>query len=145
MTCAAMTFAEGTMDTVELMDELTAVLDDETAAVGRHDVATAARLHKRKQALGEAYAARLRRLQQAGGAAAADAEALAAAGERLEAAVEANLRTLDVARVAAQRVFNVIAEGARAAAGAVDGYTQGGANVRGAGGRCVSVALDGRF
>jgi hypothetical protein len=142
-----MSFDDGMADALAVMDDLTAVLADETAAVSRHDVAEAARLHKRKAALGEAYAAQMRRLQTAGGGGAdPDAlAALAAAGERLEAAVEDNLRTLDVARAAAQTVFNVIAESARSSVGAVDGYTQGGANLRGAANRCVSVALDGRF
>jgi|GEM_PF-2028052 len=143
-----MSFEDGMADAVAVMDDLTAVLADETAAVGRHDVAEAARLHKRKAALGEAYAAQMRRLHKAGAGAAADPDALAAlaaAGERLEAAVEHNLRTLDVARAAAQTVFTVIAESARSAVGAVDGYTQGGANLRGAPNRCVSVAVDGRF
>lgn len=135
-------------DAIAAMERLTETLDAETDAVRAHDVTRATELLPRKSAEGDAYAAAIRMLRDTGALALAvpeDLEDLALCRDRLNAALNDNVRALEIARTASQKVFDVIAETAQRAGGNVEGYTQTGINRRRPAGRAISVALDGKI
>ena len=135
-------------DAVELIEELIGVLDDETDAIRRHDLEAAGQLQSRKTALANVYmqdAAFLNKNQDDVRALGDDwLEALAEVRGRLDDAVRANLRAVEIGRSAAQRMFTIIRESARRAAGSVDNYTAGGMAAGDPSGRCVSVSYNGQ-
>ena len=133
-------------DAVDLAEELIALLDAETAAVRAHDVATTTRLQPRKAAMADAYARDVRRLGQQADAIADLGEdwtdALADVQIRLDTAIAANLRALEVERGAAQRIFAIIKDTAQRARGTVDHYTAAGISTRSTTTGAVSINLD---
>ena len=135
-------------EAIATMERLTETLDAETDAVRAHDVSTAAALLPRKSAEGAAYAAAIQTLRDTGALALAmpeDLEDLALCRDRLNAALNDNVRALQIARTASQKVFGAIAQTAQRAGGSVDAYTHAGINRRTPTGRAVPVALDGKI
>ena len=134
-------------DSVETMEELISVLDAETEALTRHDQETVGQLQPRKAALSDVYG----RDSAFIGKKAGDVrdlgpewvEALAETSKRVESAIKANMRALDVGRAAAQRMFSIIRESARRTQGTVDTYTGGARAAGDTGRRCLSVTFDG--
>lgn len=133
-------------DTIEA---IIAVLDEETAAVSGHNMTAVQPLQLRKAALTETYAQQLHRLsRRAGGLAQAHADSVARLTEarnRLSAALNTNIRQLDISRQAARRVFDVISETARRTVSPVEGYNRGGKTDSGLGNRALSITVNGRF
>ena len=135
-------------DAVELIDDLIGVLEAETDAIRRHDIEAAGQLQSRKTALANVYmqdAAFLNQNRDEVRALGDDwLEALAEVRGRLDEAVRANMRAVEIGRSAAQRMFAIIRESARRAAGSVDKYTAGGQAAGDPSGSCVSVSYNGQ-
>ncbi|NBC33385.1 MAG: hypothetical protein GVY13_11980 [Alphaproteobacteria bacterium] len=137
------------VETTGTIDRLIALLDQETEAATAQDMDLVSSLQQRKALLAEAHLRNVQALNQRGAEAKqADPgvlEDFAAARDELGAALQDNLRALDIARSAAQRVFTIIAESARRAAHPVDNYSAEGITPAAGPPHCTSVALDRRY
>jgi len=136
------------LESTETIDRLIALLDEETDAATAQDMDRVSALQQRKALLAEAHLRNVQALNQRGSEASeADPGVLAdfaAARDELGAALEDNLRALDIARAAARKVFTIIAESARRAAHPVDNYSAEGVTPGAGPPHCTSVALDRR-
>ena len=137
------------IDTTETIDRLIALLDQETEAATNQDMELVSTLQPRKALLAEAHLRNVQALNQrseeATSADKAVLDDLAAARDELGAALDDNLRALDIARSAAQRVFTIIAESARRTANPVDTYSADGMSPATPVPHCYSVSVDDRY
>lgn len=137
------------VETTGTIDRLIALLDQETEAATAQDMGGVAALQQRKTLLAEAHLRNVQALSQRGSetkeADPGVLEDFAAARDELGAALEDNLRALDIARSAANRVFAIIAESARRAAHPVDNYSPEGVSPAAGAPACTSVTLDRRY
>ena len=137
------------IETTETIDRLIGLLDEETEAATAQDMDLVSALQHRKALLAEAHLRNVQALNQRS-AEAADADQgvlddLSAARDELGAALEDNLRALDVARTASSKVFTIIADSARRAANPVDNYSQDGVSPATPIPQCYSVSVDERY
>ena len=136
-------------DSVDLAEELIELLEAETQAIRSHDAVMTARLQPRKAAMTDAYARGVRQLGQHASEIAALGEdwtsALVDVQTRLDDAIAANLRALDIERGAARKIFAIIRDTATRAQGQVDHYTAAGRATQSTPRAAVSVNLDHRL
>ena len=136
-------------DTVDLAEDLIGLLEDETNAIRAHDVATTTRLQPRKAAMTDAYTRDVKalseRAQDIADLGADWTDALVDVQARLDDAIAANMRALDIERGAAQRIFAIIRDSAQRANGRVDHYTAAGISTRSGTTAAVSINIDQRL
>ena len=134
---------DATTETIGLLVDL---LKEESEAVQSHDMVLVSTLQQRKTSLSQLYERQIDILRKRSAEVTALSRdrlaPLATSRERLSIALAANLRALDTAKHAAQRMFNIISESVRRCAGGVDSYSPAGRSNIGTGGSCVSVTLD---
>ena len=137
------------VETTETIDRLITLLDEETEAATAQDMELVSSLQHRKALLAEAHLRNVQALNQrsaeAGDADRGVLDDLSAARDELGAALEDNLRALDIARTATHKVFTIIAESARRAANPVESYSQDGVTPAPSPTQCYSVSVDDRY
>lgn len=115
---------------MELLQDLVAVLDKETALLDRPRPSELEPVVEEKQALFKLYEDHIAALSQDPGfAAALDddlRQQLTALAETFETAMEKNRRKLELMTRSSQHIVNRIVEAAKDAAGQVPGYSRGG-------------------
>lgn len=137
------------IETTGTIDRLITLLDEETEAATAQDMDLVSQLQHRKALLAEAHLRNVQALNQRS-AEATEADQgvlddLWSARDELGAALEDNLRALDIARTATQKVFTIIAESARRAANPVDNYSSEGLSPANPIPQCYSVSVDDRY
>ena len=137
------------IETTETIDRLITLLDEETEAATAQDMDLVSALQHRKALLAEAHLRNVQALNQRSAEAAeadpAVLDDLSAARDELGAALEDNLRALDIARTATHKVFTIIAESARRAARPVENYSPEGISPAPPVSQCYPVSVDERY